>query len=801
MADCQGELTDKLGIAAKEAKEILDSIRNYSGSADDRLRYAKAKADGLTRKAALRDFQAKRGAVAMADARTAIQKFRDAGVHDYYALKSALSGSDVPVEGARLSLHSAKLEAWKDVEGHLSQELRSIDKQIPAWVADRDFGREVARALWTIRSPGGETYKAPKTPWGPHVAKVAAALDRNKEALRQRLNDLGADIHEAREHVMPQTHDGWKMAKVGRDGWVNFIAPLLDTERTFKGREIKDVLGQIHDKITDLRWGTYTDERLSGPGGNLADRLGRSRELHFKSADDWMAYNDRFGTHENMIHGIVNDLRNKAESAAIIERFGTDPQAFYRKLKGGLDIKNWNEIPTSGLGKIAAAIGDRTVRSPVELLDQTFEAVTGADRVPGSVKMARFFSGIRSWLTMAHLGPSLFSQIPDLEVAGARASFNGRNHLSSYADQLAALARGRSKGEARDLAESAGVFAEGVLAHAHDRFSALDLPTGTMSKLSTRFMTWNGMKWWDDVMREGAGMAFSHFLAREVERGTTFDGLDEALRANLGRYGIGAKEWASVNASHLAEANGSRYLNPDALTPALGKQMRTYLASEAELSLPLPGPFERAIALAGTRPGTASGELRRMMMMYKLTAITQLTRVLPQVLQQGIPQTATFLAMSTALGYVSYAARELSQGRTLPDPMDGKNIKMSIARGGGLGILGDLFVDSARDMRRSLADVAGGPALGLASDAFRVYQHAANLKEDTAAQAFRVGVSNTPFVNLFYLKAAINYAFTWHIQEMMNPGYLFRMEQRIRREQGNQYFVPPSSIIKPGGGF
>jgi hypothetical protein len=251
----------------------------------------------------------------------------------------------------------------------------------------------------------------------------------------------------------------------------------------------------------------------------------------------------------------------------------------------------------------------------------------------------------------------------------------------------------------------------------------------------------------------------------------------------------------------LAEANGSRYLNPDALTPALGKKMRTYLASEAELSLPLPGPFERAVALAGTRPGTASGELRRMLMMYKLTAITQLTRVLPQVLQQGIPQTATFLAMSTAFGYLSYAGREMAMGRTPPDPMNGKNIAMSISRGGGLGILGDLFVDSARDMRRSLADVLGGPALGLASDAFRVYQHAANLKGDTAAQAFRVGVSNTPFVNLFYLKTALNYALTWHIQEMMNPGYLFRTEQRIKRDQGNQYFVPPSSIIKPGGGF
>jgi len=35
---------------------------------------------------------------------------------------------------------------------------------------------------------------------------------------------------------------------------------------------------------------------------------------------------------------------------------------------------------------------------------------------------------------------------------------------------------------------------------------------------------------------------------------------------------------------------------------------------------------------------------------------------------------------------------------------------------------------------------------------------------------------------------------------MLNPGYLTRMERRLKKEEDQEFFLPPSSVI-PRGGF
>jgi hypothetical protein len=34
---------------------------------------------------------------------------------------------------------------------------------------------------------------------------------------------------------------------------------------------------------------------------------------------------------------------------------------------------------------------------------------------------------------------------------------------------------------------------------------------------------------------------------------------------------------------------------------------------------------------------------------------------------------------------------------------------------------------------------------------------------------------------------------------MMNPGYLRRMERKLKKEKQQEYLVPPSKVIKYGG--
>ena len=39
------------------------------------------------------------------------------------------------------------------------------------------------------------------------------------------------------------------------------------------------------------------------------------------------------------------------------------------------------------------------------------------------------------------------------------------------------------------------------------------------------------------------------------------------------------------------------------------------------------------------------------------------------------------------------------------------------------------------------------------------------------------------------------------MQEALNPGYLKRMESRVKRDNDQTYWMPPSSIVATGGGF
>lgn len=62
-------------------------------------------------------------------------------------------------------------------------------------------------------------------------------------------------------------------------------------------------------------------------------------------------------------------------------------------------------------------------------------------------------------------------------------------------------------------------------------------------------------------------------------------------------------------------------------------------------------------------------------------------------------------------------------------------------------------------------------------------------------------VNNTPFVNLFYTRMALDYLVLYHLQEAMNPGFLQRMEQRVAQQNAQSYWLQPSSVIARGGGF
>jgi hypothetical protein len=46
------------------------------------------------------------------------------------------------------------------------------------------------------------------------------------------------------------------------------------------------------------------------------------------------------------------------------------------------------------------------------------------------------------------------------------------------------------------------------------------------------------------------------------------------------------------------------------------------------------------------------------------------------------------------------------------------------------------------------------------------------------------------------VRSALNYLVLYKLQEAMNPGFLRRMEKRAERENGQTYYMPPTSVVR-----
>ena len=88
-----------------------------------------------------------------------------------------------------------------------------------------------------------------------------------------------------------------------------------------------------------------------------------------------------------------------------------------------------------------------------------------------------------------------------------------------------------------------------------------------------------------------------------------------------------------------------------------------------------------------------------------------------------------------------------------------------------------------------------GPTFATADSIADLYGRAKK-GDDVAAATVKLIISNTPGANIFYARAMLDYLIIYRVQESLNPGYLKRMEDRVKKEQNQTFFVPPSEVIQ-----
>lgn len=738
-------------------------------------------------------------------------------------LEAAMGGINAPIEGAQRSVDKVAQGLKNRWNGALVHDLKAKGLLKKFQKMKGDMERDVARALYDLNSPEPSGVDVPKD-----AMEIAKIIKKYQDEAKARVNKAGGYIRDRSGYVVRQSHDSAKMLRNGPDAWKAMIRNKLDFERIeVPPEKIEDFLESAYQAmVTGVRLVDEVppiEKAFKGPG-NLGKKVSASRTLDFKSADDWLAYNNEYGV-SDLRETFLSSLDGAAQATALMDMFGTNPQAMLdrviqrAKREFRSDPKKANSF-------------DGGVVNLQDLMDE----LTGDVNIGSTTRVARVFSAYRAIQTMAKLGASWIASVSDIAFAAAARGYQGRNVMDAWFDAFKAPVKGMSRGDQQRYFDLTGIGLEGTIGEFMSRFSPQDTLSGKTSKAMQLFFKLNLLGPWTDSVKRGVTMMIARDMA--IESGAAFDALPSDMQRLLRVYGIGSKEWEVVRGAVKEGPDGKTYIMPGdiegvrgsvftGMTEAQQERFRrkvsesyfAMLASEADYASPTAGAREKAILRRGYRPGTAAGEGIRFVTQFKSFGVTGVSKVLGrsvygsgsktvrEQLSKGLGANmglVNAIVGTTVMGYFIYQAKEMMKGRE-PRPNDMKTFTAAMLQGGGLGIYGDFLFGEANRFGGGLLSTVAGPGISTAFDAVELLQRARGVAtgsgEDVAGDTMRLAKGNIPFANLFYIKPAMDYLIWYQMQEAMNPGYLRRMERRVKRENNQSYWMPPSSIVATGGGF
>ena len=762
------------------------------------------------------------------------------------AMQAVLTGIQDNVQGARLGT-AQKMDALRqNLTGSLYQDLKRGGLFEALRNADDSLVRDIMREREALNKDSGE---APGLTGNKAARSVAEIVKKHQDIARNLKNAEGALVGENPRYIMAQEWDSYRMnrgSKAQRDeyraGFVDDAMARTDWDMAFDG-QFKGLTPETAtaDDLADMRGAleSYYDAYSSGihmgfsdedPVGyafqgprNKAKSLSQRRVLVLKDADATFEMVQKYGASDFPAQ-IFSELDRAARDIALMRDWGTNPRAAFED-----DLRRLAE-------------GDRRSLQAAKLtpngglLDAIWREIDGSVNSPVSHFWARFMANTRAVITMAKLGGMLLSQFTDTATYASSVRRQGSPALAGMAESIANLTRGMAPEDSALFRMEAGAIMDGLLGDINARFS-IDTGLGRgMTKYMNLFMKMTGAQWWDNAQRSGAIQGFSARLAGVSGQG--WGQMGETMQRLLSKYDFDAPRWEALRSAPLDTVNGRQYLtdrgieqiSDDAIKAMLGKPdasaatvarernklLRDFgamMADQASEMVLQPGALERAILKQGLRPGTFGGEVARSVTQFKSFTATYINRVIGRELYASgsvdYAGLAGVVLASSVIGGGVFYLKQYAKGRD-PSDMTNKMIEgdaetiakfgaAAMSQGGGLGVLGDVLFADYRKFGGGLGDVLLGPLAGSASDLVGVLvngtlgQAKGDVKFKTVlADAFKVVRENTPFNNLFYTKPAWDYLLTYRLQEAINPGYLRRMEQRMKKDDGITFMFPPS---------
>jgi len=727
-------------------------------------------------------------------------------------LKAFVAGSTHERFGGLDSIAGRQLAKFKQnyngVFRHVMKARGMRSKQFYTWLNDEQNINDIILELF---GPNGEGFSLenPTMKSGNETAfEFARGYVQAKRSLVDEANGEGAAIGWLEDHVTSQYHNPVEVRKVDKNVWVQeMLDDYVNHERTFGAGVSNEkkiaFMNAVYDNILDGKRRVKDDSPIMKSTQALATRMAQHRKLHFKTSDRWIAYQKQYG-HGDLKTALINGLKNLSDEVVLIERLGTNPDLMMEKL-----IQRAKKVHSHANAKFDEA-GIRT--RYMQVTGESYHIDSSYAYAPSVAKISH---NIRTWNNMTSLGGATIASISDLASVIQTAAYNGMNIFESIHNHFGNVMRRYSQEELNEVLSYLGEGFDEIIGGFQARFSSDDYVAGRLSNMQDTFFRLNFLQQWTIAHRNGFTLMLSKHIGKNLRK--SYDNLDDDLRRSLKQYGILGDDWAKIQQAGVKEFNTRgeirKYATPDLIDDLasqaasqtekdelkdLALRMRVYFAEEARVAVPEPGANQRAFMQMGYKRGSGIREALDLFFQFRSFGLTYVMKMFPRYQQMGKGFTMANMVAMTMLGYTALSIKDIIQGKK-PRPVDPsdpaflKTAAAALVYSGTGGIFADFILNDFGKYGQSFASVAGGKTVSIADDLFS-FGSKLMKGDDAASQGFNTLLRNTPYANLFWARTALNYSFLYNIQEAFNPGYLRRMENRIRRDQGQEFIREPINM-------
>ncbi|HAV5941841.1 TPA: hypothetical protein JI228_05660 [Acinetobacter baumannii] len=653
--------------------------------------------------------------------------------------------------------------------------------------------------------------------------KISDKMGDVFETMRDRFNRNGGDIGKLDNWGLPQTHNLEKIAKAGKEAWVNKAESLIDTRQYvhengdyYSQQEIRSLLEYTYDTLSSDGANKIEVGRQATGGGTskVTNRHGESRVLHFKDAESWLEYQSEFGGMQfvDLVEAHINGL---SKDIAMVENLGSNPKTALKILMDAAAKKDWEK-----------GIEENQTKSSRKRAQVMFDEFSGGNS-PQSQVLANLGLAYRSMNVASMLGGTTIASLADQATIAKNASVHNVSYRKAFGGLIEQL-NPANKAD-RELAHSLGLATEEMLGSiarwSDDGLTSTYGKSEKLARISSGVATQVMRVSFLNALTSASKVGFTKLLMEKygrLSRSKAWNDLDVQDRELLSNTGLDERAWQVFQlAKPVVDRKGNQLMSarsiyeiPDEKLTAFGdpkqvkdqvaSQLQAHLLDEQGMAVIEAGLRERTWMTVGAK-GTITGEVFKGLMQFKSFSASFLMRQGSRAMaQEGLKGKAAYaiplMVSMTLLGGLVVQLREILNGndpQTIYDSNDPKKatsfFMRSLVAGGGLPVLGDILVAGTDTSGRDANSFVSGPLgsdftalLGLTVGNLTQY----NEGKDTnfGNEAFKFVKGKIPAQNLWYTKAAINRMFFDEVQDTIAPGYREKALRKAERQQDRERF-------------